>query len=199
VSVPAAAALSGHGALSASFPLCYFQVVQTPVESATTPSAGTTPLLTTLTGTVTITPVLPEIDAAPPATTLILAPIYGELTGGQLFAQDGGVGMWLLDSINLNTELVYRVDYNVPGTPFLPNTFWFRAPGNGQQINLTSVRRMSWIGVDAAGAGLDYDPPVYFTPSRCSHALAGVGTASATAHATEFLEAATLGGRGRLA
>lgn len=132
--------------------LTYFDVVQDSVQIVITDGsdAGHTPDIHQISGLVTFTPSVSEVQSSALDATVLLRPIQGRIVNGVLCAIDGTVGIELVANTSvlgvLPEPLTYRVDYSRvvgDGGERSMRPFTFTAPTTaGITVNLNTVLRL---------------------------------------------------------
>lgn len=130
--------------------LTYFDVVQPTVEDVqTNDSGGHSPEVHQISGLVTFTPSVTEVQSSSLDATVLLRPIQGRIVNGVLCAIDGTVGIELVANTaalgSLPAPLTYRVDYSkvvFDGGERSMRSFVFTAPTTASTVNLNTVVRL---------------------------------------------------------
>ena len=131
--------------------LTYFDVVQPLVEDVqTNDSSGHSPEVHTISGLVTFTPSVNEIQSSALDATVLLRPIQGRIVNGVLCSIDGTVGIELVANTValgiLPEPLTYRVDYSkvvFDGGERSMRSFRFEAPEAAGTVDLNTVTRLT--------------------------------------------------------
>jgi hypothetical protein len=132
------------------------------VETNTISPSGNAPTVIPISGTVTFTAVdanahvIQQVVSTALDSTILFDPIQGRFSvntvggtpDGVLRSLNGTAGVELVDNVNLGlTALYYQVQYsNVVFDGIgqrLINSFFFAAPGNGAQIDLSTVAQLA--------------------------------------------------------
>lgn len=130
--------------------LTYFTVVQPLVEDVqTNDSGGNTPEVHTVSGLVTFTPSIIEVQSSSLDATILLRPIQARIVAGKLESIDGTEGVKLVANTAvlgvLPDPLTYRVDYSkvvFDGSERSMRPFLFTAPSTAITIDLNTVTRL---------------------------------------------------------
>lgn len=121
------------------------------VQTNTTTTGGSAPTVGFISGTVTFTPSVTEIDGQPLGATVLLDPIHGRFSSddGVLRSLNGTTGVGLVDNVGLGLaegQLSYVVTYTNVNFDGLDErqiaSFRFAAPGNGDAVDLNTVARL---------------------------------------------------------
>lgn len=131
--------------------LVYFTVTQPSVEGVqTNDSGGNAPEIHRVSGLVTFTPSITEVQSTARDSTILLLPIQGRIVNGELCAIDGTIGVKLVANTSVlglqANSLTYRVDYSrviAEGKEREMRPFKIIAPSTESTINLNtpSVRK----------------------------------------------------------
>ena len=130
--------------------LTYFDVVQPTVEDVqTNDSGGHSPEVHQISGLVTFTPSVTEVQSSSLDATVLLRPIQGRIVNGVLCAIDGTPGIELVANTAalgiLPEPLTYRVDYSkvvFDGGERSMRSFRFEALEAAGTVDLNTVTRL---------------------------------------------------------